>query len=304
MTTSRARAGSRARTGTGEWALTAELDAFEERAGELLRSEPTLNTVALTVTARMRVSGWAADGARFGVWAGPGGRADGYFFWTPPHFLYVGLPGPEEGGAQAAGALLDALAGLPVDGVNGTEEATAALADAWRSRHPGGRAERRMRQRLFRLGDLTPPDPLPEGRPRIAGASDRALLADWHLDFEADAHTSDPETRARAEAWADDRIGYGGVTLWEDAAGTPVSMAGVSRRSAGTVRVAPVYTPPPLRGRGYAGAVTAEVSRVELAAGVEEVLLFTDRANATSNALYQRLGYRPVRDFAVWEFMV
>jgi predicted GNAT family acetyltransferase len=26
------------------------------------------------------------------------------------------------------------------------------------------------------------------------------------------------------------------------------------------------------------------------------VLLFTDLANATSNAIYQRLGYRPVED--------
>ncbi|WP_323187335.1 GNAT family N-acetyltransferase [Streptomyces sp. NBC_00006] len=64
----------------------------------------------------------------------------------------------------------------------------------------------------------------------------------------------------------------------------------------------PVYTPPALRGRGYAAAVTAEVSRAARAEGAEEVLLFTDLSNPTSNALYQRLGYRPVREFAVWEF--
>jgi predicted GNAT family acetyltransferase len=32
------------------------------------------------------------------------------------------------------------------------------------------------------------------------------------------------------------------------------------------------------------------------------VVLFTDLANPTSNALYQRLGYRPVEDRAVVEF--
>ncbi|CAM5621774.1 hypothetical protein SALBM311S_04871 [Streptomyces alboniger] len=34
------------------------------------------------------------------------------------------------------------------------------------------------------------------------------------------------------------------------------------------------------------------------------MLLFTDLANPTSNALYQRIGYRPVSDFAVYDFGV
>lgn len=105
-----------------------------------------------------------------------------------------------------------------------------------------------------------------------------------------------------AGEWADARIAYGGVTLWETPEGTPVSMAGNTRRVAGQVRVAPVYTPAHQRGRGYAGAVTAAVSRAALAAGADEVLLFTDVGNPTSNALYQRLGYRPVRDFTQYSF--
>ncbi|MGY0492541.1 GNAT family N-acetyltransferase [Streptomyces sp. WG-D5] len=295
MTTSRAR--------TGEWLLTTELGEFEARAGELLAGDPALHTVALSVSARMREAGWAAGSRRFGVWTGPDGQTGGYFFWTPPHFLYAYLPGADAGGGEAAaGALLDALADVSVDGVNGTQEATGALAAAWRERHPGGRAERAARQRLYRLGDLTPPEPLPGGRARIAGGADRGLLADWHLAFDAEAHTRDATTREQAGEWADERIAYGGVTFWEDADGTPLSMAGVTRKSVGTVRVAPVYTPPALRGRGYAAAVTAEVSRAAREAGAGEVLLFTDLANPTSNALYQRLGYRPVRDFAVWEF--
>lgn len=79
-------------------------------------------------------------------------------------------------------------------------------------------------------------------------------------------------------------------------------MAGVTPVVAGQVRVAPVYTPAHLRGRGYAGAVTAQVSRAVLASGVREVLLFTDLANQTSNSLYQRIGYRAVADFAAYDF--
>lgn len=71
---------------------------------------------------------------------------------------------------------------------------------------------------------------------------------------------------------------------------------------AGQIRVAPVHTPAHLRGRGYAGAATVEVSRAAPAAGAAEVLLFEDLANPTSNGLYQRIGYRPMADFAVYDF--
>jgi len=93
----------------------------------------------------------------------------------------------------------------------------------------------------------------------------------------------------------DERIGYGGFTVWETADG-PVSLAGRTRAVAGQARIGPVYTPPEHRGRGYGGAVTIAVSQQALAAGVNDVLLYTDLANPTSNALYQRLGYQPVTD--------
>jgi predicted GNAT family acetyltransferase len=89
--------------------------------------------------------------------------------------------------------------------------------------------------------------------------------------------------------------------LWE-VDGVPVSMAGGSRAVAGVVRIVGVYTPAGWRRRGYAGAVTVAVSRAALAAGATGVVLFTDLTNPTSNALYQRLGYRPVQDRTVLLF--
>jgi predicted GNAT family acetyltransferase len=79
-------------------------------------------------------------------------------------------------------------------------------------------------------------------------------------------------------------------------------MAGATPLVAGQIRVAPVYTPAHLRGRGYAGAATVEVSQAALDAGAAEVVLFADLANPTSNGLYQRIGYRPVTDFALYDF--
>jgi predicted GNAT family acetyltransferase len=143
------------------------------------------------------------------------------------------------------------------------------------------------------------PNPLPAGRARVAEEQDRELCLRWHGEFvEAVGEISSHD----AASWVDSRLAYDGLTLWEAPDGTPVSMAGVSPVVAGQVRVGPVYTPADLRGRGYASAVTAAASRAVLGTGVREVLLFTDLSNATSNGLYQRIGYRPVTDFAVYDF--
>jgi len=88
--------------------------------------------------------------------------------------------------------------------------------------------------------------------------------------------------------------------VWEDE-GRPVAMAGFSSPVAGMARVGPVYTPVGSRRRGYGSAVTHAASMAARAAGATEVVLFTDLANPTSNAIYQALGYRPVADYAtIW----
>ncbi|MFF2505079.1 GNAT family N-acetyltransferase [Streptomyces sp. NPDC058067] len=279
------------------WHLTADADDFLARAGAYLRADPALHTVALSVTASLRERGpkvYGADSQLFGVLYGPDGGVDGTLLWTKPYRLNVSPLDREQ-----ADALAVTLQGRPVTGVFGVDTASAAFADAWCSR-TGMRAHRAVDQRLYRLDALTPPAPAPDGRPRVATDGDRDLLVRWHQAFAEDAGT--PGAGSGSAEWADERISYGGVTLWESADGVPVSMAGVTREAAGAVRVAPVYTPRDLRGQGYAGAVTAEVSRAARAAGAREVLLFTDLANPTSNGLYRRIGYRPVRDFAVHTF--
>ena len=96
-------------------------------------------------------------------------------------------------------------------------------------------------------------------------------------------------------------LGYGGLSVWQ-AGGRPVSMGGVSRQVAGMVRIGPVYTPPDLRGHGYASAITADLSRRAREAGAAEVLLYTDLDNPVSNSIYQRIGYRAVEDRVVLAF--
>ena len=71
-----------------------------------------------------------------------------------------------------------------------------------------------------------------------------------------------------------------------------------SRRWPASSRIGPVYTPPPLRRRGYAGSAVAAVSRRALADGAARCMLFTDLANPTSNKIYAEVGYRRCGD---WE---
>ncbi|MER5802241.1 GNAT family N-acetyltransferase [Streptomyces mirabilis] len=292
------------------WVFTHDLDEFLTSAGDFLRSRPAAHTVALSVTDALRRRGpdvYGEEAPFFGRFADADadgadeGEGDGVagvsavLFHTPPYQLNL-TDLPAEGIDALAARLADE--GYSFPGVGGPVDTAAEFAAAW-EHHAGARAQLRRSERLYRLGTLTPPTPVPPGRARVAGESDHALVARWYSEF---AGIFGRNERQDPDRWAESRLAYGGVTLWETPDGTPVAMAGATPLIAGQIRVAPVYTPAPLRGRGYAGAATAEVSRAALAGGADEVLLFTDLANPTSNGLYQRIGYRPVADFAVYDF--
>ena len=69
-----------------------------------------------------------------------------------------------------------------------------------------------------------------------------------------------------------------------------------------SARIVDVYTPPAYRRRGYATANVAAVSQRALEAGHAYCCLFTDLANPISNSIYQKIGYRPICDFAEYRF--
>jgi len=272
------------------WTLTGDVAEYLTTAGDFLRSRAAENTVQLAATETVRVRGPAAFGDEaplFGWWAAPGGPVTAAFMHTPPFGVTL-TPAP----ADVAAALAETFAarGRFPAWVMADTTTAPSFAAAW-ERYTGQPARVGRRSRLYRLGRLLPPDPAPPGRARVATTADSGLLLDWLEAFgrEADGHGGPDLQRTVA-----DRLSYGGLTLWES--GGPVSMAGVTRAVAGQARVGPVYTPPERRGKGFGGAVTAAVSQAAKDAGVGEVLLYTDLANPTSNALYQRLGYEPVSD--------
>ena len=277
--------------------MTADTAGFLAAAGDFLRADPARNTVMLSVTEDLLLKAAAPGETLFGWWQPDGNQVRAAFMHTPDYPLLLSRVSGPAAAALARDLTADSGTGRRIPGVNVGQEAADAFAAAWRDR-TGDVVAVYRRMRLFRLGELIPPRPWPEGTARLAVGTERDLLTRWFGAFAREV--GDPPGQDHSQAAAG-RLAYGGITVWE-AGGVPVSVAGRTRAVAGMVRVGPVYTPPELRGRGYAGAATAAVSQAALDAGLREVVLYTDLANPTSNALYQRLGYRPVEDRVVLSF--
>ncbi|WP_149552044.1 GNAT family N-acetyltransferase [Streptomyces marokkonensis] len=279
------------------WHLTEDVEEFLARAGDFLRSRPAMHTMALSVTEKLRTLTTAADGVPAPVFGRleQAGEVRATFYRLPSRGLSVTPLTPEQADGLAAH-----LAGLghSLPYVTADHGTATAFAEAWR-RHTGATSTFRVGLRLHRLGTLTPPEPEPAGRGRLVGEGEREHLMRWCREFAADVGEA---VTIDAGSWASTRFAEKSYTFWETPDGTPVSMAGVNPMVGGQARIDPVYTPAHLRGRGYAAAVTVEVSRAALAAGAEEVVLFTNAANPTSNALYRRVGYVPIADWTVHDF--
>ena len=79
--------------------------------------------------------------------------------------------------------------------------------------------------------------------------------------------------------------------------GIPVSLCTHNARVRDNVQIGGVWTPPELRGRGYARRVVAGALRVADREGVKRAVLFTE--NPAARRSYEALGFRRVGDFGV-----
>lgn len=281
-----------------DWHLTEDVDDFLARAGDFLRSRPGPHVMQLTWAERVRARGAKAFGTEAPVFGllERAGEVHATFYRLPPRGFGLSPLTPEQ--ADSLAARLAAL-GHSLPSVSADHSTATAFAAAWQ-RHTGATPKiRDTRLRLYRLGTLTRPEPMPAGRGRVLGEQDLEQVMFWCGEF---AKAVGEDASIDADTWADTRFADKRYTLWETPDGTPVSIAGMNPLIGGQIQVDIVYTPADLRGRGYAGAVTAEVSLAALAAGARDVVLFADLSNPTSNALYQRLGYRTLTDWAAYDF--
>lgn len=133
------------------------------------------------------------------------------------------------------------------------------------------------------------------GATRVATVNDLDLLIEWHRAFEAEVNMIPVPTPLHERVAR--RIRDEQLVLWIDG-NEPVAFAGGNRLPAASARIGPVYTPPGLRGRGFAQAATAAASVHVQRDQARTVFLFTDASNPASNVCYQRIGYRHVADHA------
>jgi GNAT superfamily N-acetyltransferase len=278
------------------WVTETELPAYAARVLPWLEHDPVGNNLLCTSIA-LRLDGTIppAAGPPLLTWLdGGGGRVAGAAACMPPYQLTL-PPLPAEAVVSLADRLLADRAEVP--GVSGPVATADLFACAWRER-TGVRSDVLMRECLYRLGELTPPAGV-RGALRRADETDLGLLVNWMSDFVDEAglpRPPDPEWSTRR------RIARAGLHLWE-VDGTPSCMVGSSPPVRAVARIGPVYTPPEHRRRGYGSAATAALSRRLLAAGAGTCILYADRANPTSNGVYQRIGYRPVSEHVEWLFV-
>lgn len=133
------------------------------------------------------------------------------------------------------------------------------------------------------------------GTSRVATVNDLDLLVDWQGAFEAEVGMIAVPTPLAERVQR--RIADEQIVLWSDR-GEPVAFAGGNPLPAASARIGPVYTPPRLRARGFAQAVTAAASVHVQRDGPRTVFLFTDALNPASNRCYQRIGFRHIADHA------
>lgn len=183
-------------------------------------------------------------------------------------------------------------------GVMAEKDSARRFAEAWEGLS-GQRSRLHMRQRIHRARTSWVPGGV-RGRVRPAAAADRELLVPWMAAFAREVGEDDDPDAAAAlvDRWLSSDVGR--LFVWEDAG--LVSMAGSGGPTPNGIRVSAVYTPPEVRGRGYATALVGTVTRRHLEAGRRFCFLFTDLANPTSNAIYARIGYEPVLDVDQYRF--
>lgn len=211
---------------------------------------------------------------------------------TPPQNLLLAGASDDGVARQALDALMDALhaQAIAFPGVLAEKSLVRAFEDRYAQRF-GGAFAVEMEERVYQLTQVSPVRLV--GSIREVTTQDMHYVPYWLTGFHDDAFGGRHDIDAEG---AQSRIERGGLYVLE-VDGMPVCLAGAARRTPHGRSIGPVYTPPYLRGRGYATSCVAQLSQLLLSEGNDYCALFTDLSNPASNGAYMKVGYQPVADF-------
>ncbi len=158
---------------------------------------------------------------------------------------------------------------------------------------------------LFALAidDLRVPPALAAGDVlcRRAVPGDLDVIAPWRAAYfvEALGEPEGEETARQARASIERGVERG-TTYVLEADGALVSLSAFNAWIPECAQIGGVYTPPPLRGRGYGRAVVAgSLQIIQAEAGTPRSVLFTEVDNVPAQRAYRALGYERVGDYAL-----
>ena len=190
----------------------------------------------------------------------------------------------------------DVIARYPdLQQVGGPEPTVSQFGKLWAGSN--GRTSRRVRSmRIYEIRRPPANVQRPSGRMRAIVETDLELVTSWLAAFVNELGVAEPRPPAEI---ARTRLAAADLYVWDD--NGAVSMVGFGGKTPNGIRVNFVYTPEATRRRGYATACVAALTQMLMDRGNRYCALYTDLANPTSNAIYQRIGYEPLCDAAEYE---
>jgi predicted GNAT family acetyltransferase len=260
-------------------------DELLEKAGAWLQQSEAENNVILGVANRFRQQQDKEGSNTYWAAITENDEVAGCAFRTPPMPISMtSMP------AAAIPLLVEDLSESHSNtpGLHGPADVVEEFARLWSERH-SLTWHAHMRLKIHRLEKVVFPTNAAPGELRRVSEADAPLIRDWVAKFIVDADAVDDPDESAERVLASEN-----ARIWDHDG--PRSMVVGMREMPRGMSLSGVYTPPEYRGRGYASMVVAAYSQEVLDSGKEYCCLYTDGDNPTSNSIYARIGYVPIRD--------
>jgi hypothetical protein len=259
---------------------------FLDKCGPYLRKNEAEHNLILTLCyhAEQKLQRGEKVDIRFSTLSGEDGLVIAAA-QTPPHNLVL---------SKASQADIEKLAetlagkGFSFPGIVGPSDVATIFSNKW-THLTGQKPVEYMDQLIYTLKKVSLPQPV-SGELRFARPEEAGRVAEWVAAFAKEALPK-AEQKGSAEELqkAKEMIKAGRVALWV-VDGEPVAQAGISGTDS-VARISMVYTPPEQRGHGYASAIVAHLSQLQLDQGKKMCCLYADARNPVSNSIYRKIGY-------------
>lgn len=174
-------------------------------------------------------------------------------------------------------------------GIVGPSDVTGLFTEKWAALTHQSTVES-MDQIIYMLKGRELLMPTVEGEMRFAGKEDVKQISEWIGAFSKSALPKAEQISTKdAKAQAEELAESGRLAFWT-VKGKPVAQASFSGTDK-VARINRVYTAPDHRGHGYASAVVANLTKLQLEKGKKMSCLYADARNTKANSIYRKIGY-------------